>query len=248
LLAIAYGTALALYIAIEPTHDWMLAVVSGVAAIGTDGILREHPQAEREADFAWTAPLLFLPALFGLGAALFLEDVLAGYWIVPGVAVAAAWLGIIAYGSYASVDELSSAYPGARLLLSIGTYLTAFSFYAVVYAFDVALVPSAVAVGLVSLLLAVEILREAEADPLRVLVFAGAIGLIVAEARWTLYFLPIESYLAAGFLLVVFYFVSGLLQHHLNDDLDRPVIVEFSVVALCGLAIVTLGRLLEAGA
>jgi hypothetical protein len=103
------------------------------------------------------------------------------------------------------------------------------------------------AVGLVSLLLSVEVLREAETDPLRALVYAGIVGLLVAEARWGLYFLPLESYLAGVFLLLVFYLSSGLVQHHLNDDLSRPVVSEFVGIALLGVLIVTLGRLFESG-
>lgn len=248
LLAAVFGLGLILYLAVEPTKDWLLLVVTAIAGIGADGILREHPHGDRELDFAWTAPLLYLPTLFALASGLFLEDVLSGYWVIPGAIIAAGLMAMIVYAGYASIDELSAAYPGARFILNVGTYLTAFGFFAVVYTFDIALVPAATAVVLVSLLLAVEILREAEADPMRALVFAGVVGLIVAEARVTLYFLPLESYLAAVFLLLVFYLVSGLVQHHLNDDLDRPVISEFSAIALIGVLIVTLGRVFESGA
>ena len=215
----------ALYLAVEPTKAWILLVVTAVVIVGTDGILRQHPFGARETDATWTAPLLFLPGLFALGSGLFLEDVLTGYWVVPGTIVASVLMGIFVYSDFASIEEDSAAYPGARVVLNIGTFLTAFSFYAVVYTFDIALVPSAITVGLISLLLGVEILREAEADPFRALVFAGVGGIIVAEARCALYFLPLESYLAAAFLLIVFYLVSGLVQHHLNDDLDQGVIM-----------------------
>jgi hypothetical protein len=89
------------------------------------------------------------------------------------------------------------------------------------------------------------VLREAEGDPVRELVFAAAIGVVVAEARWALYFLPLESYLAGVFLLLVFYVASGLIQHHIDDDLNGPVIMEFSVIAAIGIAIVALGRIFE---
>ena len=105
--------------------------------------------------------------------------------------------------------------------------------------------PAALAVGLVSVLLAVEVLRESEADPVRAVVFAAAIGIVVAQARWALYFLPLESYLAGVFLLLVFYLTSGLVQHHLNDDLKAPVVAEFSLISVVGLLIVTLGRIFE---
>jgi hypothetical protein len=185
--------------------------------------------------------------LLTLGGGLFLEDALTGYWVVPGVFVLALLMGAVLYAEHVAVDGESAMYPTARFTLNIGTYLTAFAFYAVVYAFDVSLAPAAVTVGLVSLLLAVEVLREAEADPIRALVFAGVIGLVVAEARWALYFLPLESYLAGVFLLIAFYVSSGLIQHHLNDDLRVPVISEFAVISALGVAIVTLGRIFESG-
>ena len=248
LLVMAFAAGLVLFLAVEPTKPWVLLVLTGLVGLGADGILREHPLAAREEDIAWTAPLLFLPTLLVLGAGLFLEDALQGYLVLPGVLVAAVVLGSVLYSEHMSIDPEASAYAGARFVLNIGTYLTAFAFYAVVYAFDVSLVPAALTVGLVSMLLAVEVLREAEADPIRALVFAAVVGLVVAEARLALYFLPLESYLAGVFLLIVFYVASGLVQHHLNDDLRSPVLTEFAAMAALGVVIVTLGRIFESGA
>jgi hypothetical protein len=245
LLVVVYAIGLTLFLAVEPTRPWILLIVTALVALGTDGILRTHPSSIEQEDVAWTAPLLFLPTLMALSSGLFLEDVLSGYLVVPGVAVAAVLMGAVLYAEYISVETYSPRYAGARFVLNLGTFLTAFGFYAVVYSFDVDLVPAAITVGLVSLLLAVEVLREAEADPIRALVFAGAVGLIVAEARWALYFLPLESYLAGVFLLLVFYLTSGLVQHHLNDDLHAPVVAEFSLISVVGVLIVTVGRLLE---
>ena len=248
LLVVAFSLGLLLFLSIEPTEPWILLVVTAVVAIGADGILREHPIAPYADDIAWTAPFLFLPTMLALASGLFLEDAISGYWVVPGVFIVASLMGAVLFASQASVDPDSPLYPASRFVLNIGTYLTAFGFYAVVYAFDISLVPAAITVGLVSLLLSVEVLREAEANPVRALVYAGVVGLIVAEGRWVLYFLPVESYLAGVFLLLVFYLTSGLVQHHLNDDLQRPVVIEFGGIALLGAVIVTLGRIFEAGA
>ena len=247
LLVGAYAAGLLLFLAVEPTRPWILLVVTGLVALGADGILREHPQSRLESDVAWTVPLLFLPTLMALASGLVLEDVVNGYLVVPGTLAAATLMGAVLYADYVSIDGDHPSYPTARFVLNVGTYLTGFAFYAAVYAYGVSLVPAAIVVGLVSLLLSVEVLREAEADPIRALVFAGVVGIIVAEARWALYFLPLESYLAGVFLLLVFYMVSGLVQHHLNDDLDGPVIIEFASIALVGVLIVTLGRVFEAG-
>jgi hypothetical protein len=247
LLVLVYAAGLVLFLGVEPTKAWILLIVTGLVALGTDGILRTHPRAIIEEDAAWTAPFLFLPTLMPLGAGLFMEDVLTGYWVLPGVLLAAVLMAATLYAEYSSVDPLSPSYSTARFSLNLGTFLTAFAFFAVVYSFDVALVPAALTVGLISLLLSVEILRESEADPVRSLVYAGAIGVIVAQARWALYFLPLESYLAGVFLLLVFYLTSGLVQHHLNDDLRQPVVTEFALITVLGVVIVTLGRVFEGG-
>jgi hypothetical protein len=247
LLVVVYAIGLLLFLAVEPTKPWVLMIVTGLVALGTDGILRTHPKAVLEEDIAWTAPLLFLPTLMCLGAGLFLEDALTGYWVVPGIAIAALLMAMTLYAEYTSVDAYGPGFAGARFLLNLGTFLTAFAFFSVVYSFDVALVPAALTVGLISLLLSVEVLRESEADPVRALVYAGAIGVIVAQARWALYFLPLESYLAGVFLLLVFYLASGLVQHHLNDDLRPPVVSEFAAITVLGIVIVTIGRIFESG-
>ena len=248
LLVAVFSIGLMLFLAIEPSKPWILLVITALVAFGTDGTLRQHPRAALEEDIAWTAPLLFLPTLLTLGAGLFLEDAIGGYWAIPGVLITAGIMGAVIYAEHASIDATSPLYPSSRFVLNLVTYLTAFAFYAVVYAFDVSLVPAAFTVGLVSLLLAVEVLREAEADPTRALAFAGVVGLIVAEARWALYFLPLESYLAGVFLLLVFYLTSGLVQHHLNNDLRSAVVSEFVAIASLGVIIVALGRIFESGA
>ena len=247
LLVAVYAIGLILFLAVEPTKPWILMVITALVALGTDGILRTHPRAVLEEDIAWTAPLLFLPTLMSLGAGLFLEDVITGYWVLAGVGIAAVLMATVLYAEYITIDAYGPGFAGARFLLNLGTFLTAFAFFSVVYSFDVALIPAALTVGLISLLLSVEVLRESEADPVRALVYAGAIGVIVAQARWALYFLPLESYLAGVFLLLVFYLASGLVQHHLNDDLRLPVVTEFTAISILGVIIVTIGRVFESG-
>ena len=63
ILVLIFGAGLLLFLAVSPNKPWILLLVTGLVAIGTDGILREHPHAQRENDLVWTAPLLFLPTL-----------------------------------------------------------------------------------------------------------------------------------------------------------------------------------------
>lgn len=241
LLAIVFAVGLALFITIDPPRPWILLVVTALVAFGADGIYRQHPRADFHT-IADTSPHLFVPVLFSLSAGLFLEDVVLSYWAAPAVIGAGVLMAAALYAEHASVEPHAESYPAARFVLNVVTYLTAFGFYAVVYGFDVDLLPAAFAVGLVSMLLSVEILREAEADPIRALVFAAVIGVIVAESRWVLYFLPLEGFFAGVFLLLVFYLTTGVISHYLTDHLEHTVMLEFALVTAAGLAIVIAGR------
>jgi hypothetical protein len=234
-MAVAYALGLGLFLGVEPTKPWILLVLVGLVAIGTDGILRSHPRGDFQG-LADTAPFLFVPVLLALAS---------GYWLVPAVLAAAGLVAVSRYGEYVSVEGHGPSYPLGRFALNVLTYLSAFGFYAVVYSFDVELLPSAFAVGVISLLLAVEVFREGEADPYRALVFAGVIGLIVAEARWSLHFIPLEGFLAGVFLLLVFYLTTGVIQHYLTGTLRRPTLLEFAAVSAVGLAVVIVGRVLS---
>jgi len=243
LLGLVLALGLGLFLGVQPAKPLLLLAVVGLMALGSDGILRSHPHG-RFAHLGDSAPFLFVPVLFTLGAGLFLQERVSGYWNVPAVlGVAVVFCAALA-SEYVTVQPLSPSYPLARLVLGAVTYLTAFAFYAVVFSFDVDLLPSAFAVAMVGLLLGVEVFREGEADPYRALLFAAACGLVVAEARWTLYFIPLDGYLAATFLLLIFYLTTGVVHHHLNGQLDRQVIMEFGWVSIVGLAVVLLGRLL----
>ena len=246
LLSVVYGIGLALFLAVEPTKPWILLAVVALVGLGTDGILRTHPRAQLRG-LADTAPFLFVPVLLALASGLFLEEIVRGYRTVPAVIGAASLLAAALYGEYVSAVSHGPSYALGRLLLNVLTYLAAFAFFAVVYAFDVDLLPAAFAVGLFSLLLAVEVFREAEADAYRALVFSAAIGIVVAEARWALHFIPLEGFLAAVLLLLVFYQATGLVQHHLTGHLNRTIAIEFSLVTAAGLAIVIVGRVLSLG-
>ncbi|MBI5284640.1 MAG: hypothetical protein HY874_06060 [Chloroflexi bacterium] len=243
LLALAFSIGLALFIAVDPVQPWILLALTALMALGADGIIRSNPRGDFHT-IADTAPYLFVPVLFTLSAGLFLEDVILSYWAAPAVAGAGVLMAGALYAEHVSVHPEDEQFPLARFMLNVITYLTAFGFYAVVYGFDVALLPAAFAVGLISMLLSIEIFREAEADPLRALVFAACIGVIVAEARWVLYFIPLEGFLAGVFILLVFYLTTGVISHYLTEHLDRGVLAEFALVTAAGLAIVIGGRVL----
>jgi hypothetical protein len=242
-LAVLFSIGLALFLTIDPPEPLILLILTVLVGLGADGIIRGHPQGHF-ASLADTAPHLFVPVLFSFSAGLFLEDVVLGYWAAPAVVGAGTLMACALFAEHVSVDVQSRSFPAARFVLNLVTYLAVFGFYSVVYGFDVELVPAAFCVGLVSMLLAIEIFRDAEADPIRALVFAAVIGVIAGEARWVLYFMPLDGFLAAVFLLLVFYLTTGVISHYLTDHLSVPVLLEFAAVTAIGLTIVIGGRML----
>jgi hypothetical protein len=241
LLAILLGVGMLFYLAIEPTQEWLLLLVAGLAALGTDGVLRSHPASPftRPDD---TVAFLILPALLALGGGLFLEDVVGGYWSIGAAFITVPLFAAVLYGQYLSVDARSPAYTAARLVANIAAYVTAFAFFAVVYEFELGLLATAFCVGLVSLLLSLEMLREVELGVRPTLLYSTAIAVVLAEVTWSLHFLPLESFLAAAFLLLCLYVATGFAQNYLLRQLDMNTAAEFGAVAVVGLAIVVIAQ------
>jgi len=106
----------------------------------------------------------------------------------------------------------------------------------------VGLLATAFCVGLVSLLLSLEMLREVELGPRPTLLYSTAIATVLAQVTWSLHFLPLESFLAAAFLLLCLYAATGIVQNHLLRQLDLATAGEFAAVAVVGLAIVVVAH------
>lgn len=241
-LSVVLALGIFAYLAIEPTQGWLLLLLSGLAAIATDSVVRHHPKASftRLDD---TALYLFVPVLFMLGLGLFLEEVVGGYesLAIGVLSVVPFWA--ILRAEYESVDRASPNYQTTRLILNIATYVVAFLFFATIYDFDLGLFTGSFAAGVVSILLAIEVLREEGLDTTRTLLYAVAIGGLLGEAAWTIHFLPLEGNGAAVFLLLAFYLMTGLMHNYLGDRLTRQTAAEFAGVGGLGVLIVVFSHL-----
>lgn len=240
-LAGVLALGLTAYLAVEPTQHWLLLLLSGLAALGTDSVVRTHPKA-RFHRLDDTALFLFVPVLFTLGLGLFLEEVAGGHWtVVVGLGSAVPyWL--VLRAEYESVDRMTEAYHYHRLILNIATYVIAFLFFATIFDFELTLAATAFSAGIVSLLLGIEVLREEAMDTPRTVTYAVAIGVLLGETAWATHFLPLEGSAAAVFLLLGFYLMTGLTHNYLSDRLNARTAAEFSLVALAGLLIVTVSH------
>ncbi|MCH7616388.1 MAG: hypothetical protein IIB18_00775 [Chloroflexi bacterium] len=241
ILAVVLALGMVAYLAIEPTQNWLLLLLAGLAAIATDSVVRNHPRADFHGVDA-TALYLFVPVLFTLGLGLFLEDVVGGYETVAIGLLSVIPFWAILRAEYESVDRLAPSYQSTRLVLNIATYVTAFLFYATIYDFDLSLVTASFAAGVVSVLLAIEILREKGLDTTRTILYAVAIGGIIAEAAWATHFLPLEESSAAVLLLLTFYLTTGLMHNYLGSKLNPRTAAEFAGVGALGVVIIAISH------
>ena len=242
LLAVVVGVGLGFFLTIEPTPAWLLVVIVGLAAIGVDGIVRSYPGANLSS-ITETSTYAFLPALFVLSAGLLLEYTVDGRYVPLAAAGAGVVFWLTVMCEYISVNLSHSQYGPARFVLMIVTYLTAFAFYGTIYELDVDVVPAALAVGVVSTLLAIEVIRETDLETPYVIAYAAAVGLILGQTRVALHFLPLESFTAALFLLVVFYFINGLLHANFTRSLRTSTYLEYGLVSAVGIVIVVVAAL-----
>lgn len=239
--AVTLALGLTAFLAIEPTQNWLLLLLCGLAALAADAVVRTHPRA-RFHRLDDTALFLFVPVLFTLGAGLFLEEVASGHWTLAAGFSSALPYWAILRAEYESVDRKAGGYQPARLVLNIATYVIAFLFFATVYDFDLNMATAAFASGVISVLLGIEVLREEAMDTARTVVYAAATGLLMAQAAWATGFLPLDGGAAAVFLLLAFYLTTGLMHNYLASRLDIRTGAEFASVALAGLVIVILSQ------
>lgn len=229
------------FLLIEPSPRWLLLLGAAAVIFGLDGTLRQTWR-EPFASGADTSPYLFVPALYMLAVPVLIEHNIRGELAVVVGLIAGGGFGALVWAETASVRPLSPEHPIGRLIATGGTYIAGFALFSLTYVFEVGLPSAVLAVALVSTMLAVELLREGEIDPLETLGFALVTGAVMAEARWLLYYMPLDTYLAGLTLLLVFYLVTGLLHSHITRALTLPLSLEYSGIAAAGIALVVVAR------
>lgn len=229
------------YLGISPSQPWILWLTAGLTALAVDGLVRSNPRWGEHGPLA-SLVYLFLPALTVVALGLFIDEALNGYLRPASALVGAVAVGVVAYGEYQTVDFGSRAYGYMRLVMAIATYLTAFAIYTVVFSRNLDLIPGAIIVGLVTLVLSMELLRESRLLGPSSLLVGLAIGVSLAELRLVLYYFPLDSLLAGALLIIGFYLATGLVHHLLDHDLEWSTTAEYVLVAAVGTAAVIITR------
>lgn len=242
LLGLVAGGGLVASVTLQPPLPWLPWLTGALVAFAVDGIVRSHPEwpEGRPVDAIVSA---ILPALAVLGAALFIEHFVDGYARPALAAFAAVTVAAVTFGAYQTANIHSPLYAPSRLVMAIATYVVAFAHWLVLFESDLPLPAAAALVGLVSALLALELLRESRiTDPASFLV-AIAIGISLAELRLALYYFPLDGFLAASLLIIAFYLATGIVHHLLEHDLQWATAAEYAVVTLVATAAVVVARL-----
>lgn len=212
----------------------VLALVAAVlGAFGTHATICAHPRAQ--------AGQLSHTAHYWPPAA-----VMAAVAVVAASRMTAPWLrlgGTLAFGvlsavlfllSYHTVDASDSAYGRARWTLIALDYVAALAVFAAVMTGNLSHRWSAVLCAVAASLLAVDLLRQPDRTPDSAVIYVALIGAVVGLAASRLPLWSIPSVKAALLLLLLFYALTGAVQHHFRGRLTWWVRVEYLGVLLLG--------------
>ncbi len=243
LLAIAVTVLAALFILTGSAP--VLFVLPVVAALGLDGVLRSHPLGRLRAS-AEVAGQLLLPAAFVVAAALFFRYVSVSYWSLLAALGTGLAFALVCYAEYAALDvDDAGALP--RTVLLVAAFAGLYGLLAAFYAYDLGAPAAALLCGVAGVVFAYELYREADISAADRVLYTLVAGFVLAQVRWALQFVRLDGLLAAMFLLLVFYLVTGLSLAALGRRLDRRVGAEYGVVAAAGLVVIVVARLIVAG-
>lgn len=237
-LALAVTLAFLMFVLIEPTPAWIALAGAVVAGVGTDRVLRLVRSRSVDLGIDPT-PQVLLPALYALAVPVLVEEESRGWWSLVGALGAGLGLWLILLAQVHSMRPHERWLAFARPMTSAAVYITAFGLFSLTYVFELGLPAALAAVALAAGLLAIELLRDGQADLSDTVAFGGVVALVVTQLRWALHYVPLDGYLAALALLLAFFLASGLLHAHLTLQLRRTVVAQYvAVTALGGVLII----------
>jgi len=215
--------------------DLIVALVAvTIVCAGLEAAIRTHPQ---KALLRHTYRYWALPGAIVLTSAVVLpvaptNAIWFAVLTVTGLALAAVTL-----AEYHTIDPDDTHYRSARLTLNILAYVTAAVVFILIYTTRSRSLISATAIGLLSGLLALELLRESHGAFRQVILYSAIIALIMAQSTWVFNYWPFASARMGLVLLVQFYLLVGLAHQELLGKLTRRRGVEYLVLAAVAVAL-----------
>jgi hypothetical protein len=213
-------------------------LVIAATCAGTDALIRTHPKAFG-ADVRFTMSFWVLPCLMSIIALSLVPPLFPYklYWLL-GLGITYLVLAAVLLAEYYTVDPAGPNYGPARLGLNVLTYGAAFALYAAIYAQRARSLLSATAVVIVTVFLALELLRSSKEGIGRTWLYCSVAALIMGELTWGLNYWELNGLSGGLLLLVAFYILTGLIQQNLLGRLTRRVTVEYLLTASIGMAMV----------
>lgn len=218
--------------------SWVfIGMLAGLTALGAEWITRQHPHPIDWILRSWgplrnvTPALWVLPALNVIAAYAFWQlfnQVLGSTALVFALIGTAGMLVVILVAQYFCLDRQPSVHTPAQIVLHVIGYLIAFSSFSAIYYTRYRTLYSATMVALVAALL-IYALLNIQRRPVSVgVALIGGLG--IAELMWALNYWQTTFLLAGVVLLAVLYVVIGLLGYASIGQLNRRLLIEYSVV------------------
>jgi len=223
----------------------LVVITSGIA----DATVRSHPQIYllnlpsarigrskvEFAPFSWV-----LPSLLVVGTYLFLRLFDSAAVQIAGTVVSSLVLLVVIIAQYYTIGRQEGLYGWSVIGLNIATYIAGFLLYGAIYVNKWRALQSAPLVGLVTVLLTYELLRQTKAPNQTLLIYSLINGLILAEVSWALNYWLVKVLIGGIVLLLTFYVLVGLMQAHLTKNLNRAVLREYGVVSLVSIVLIVI--------
>jgi hypothetical protein len=218
--------------------SWLMTLfVVGLVIAGVQSFLDVHPQAPGRGQMVvhW-----ILPAVTSLMAGALLAQIEQLLAWVPVMVAAVILLGVVIVNEYRSVDPAVAGRAGSQILTAAFAYSLALAFLTVLYGARLRTLVATPVVLLVSALLAARLLWDATRQPGRIALYAGLIGLVIAECVWVLGYWSLPSLSGGTILLLIFYVATGLARSGWQPRLGRRALIEYGLTAIFAVIIVLL--------
>ena len=233
--AMVFGSPVTITIS---TRVMMVMLLSALTAIGTEYIMRAHPDFEQGGGTGYSFLFCILPTFVTLIAAWFTPLLVTNLFVwIAGLALTAIMLSSVIVAEYRTINHKDSAYTSARLFLNFVTYIGGLILFTAIYGAKLRSVLSASAVLFVATLLSLALLRAERDTTALTWSYAAICGLILGEATWALNYWGVGGLAGGGLLLLLFYFLAGISQHHLLNRFNRFVLIEFTLVGAIGILV-----------
>lgn len=229
----AWGSELTLQV----STPWVMgSVLLLVTIAGIEALASTHPLAGRRG-VGEHSTLWGLPSLVVLLATFILRFLSPSPLALAGAALfTAVLLGYILWAQYHTLDPQDPYFNLSRQSLQGIVYVFAFLVFAVLYGLKVRSLLSATGIGLFSLLLATELLREW--SPTRAWGYGLLIGLAQGELTWGLNYWGIGALPGGLILFLAFYLLTGLVREWLRGRLIPRVVLEYALFTLVSLFLI----------